>query len=149
MANDCLNRLTVEHEDEETIEEVICAYYEGNLLEYFKPLPEQTDRYSRYEHWSTDCDNLLPGAGPRVERLNDKKVVLHFATRYGPPFNALKDLDRKGFTVTLIFFVLNSDEYGWFVDNQETTLDTSTYNIVQDLLLTSKEIEGHTYYMLR
>ena len=119
MPNWGLNRLTIEHDDIEEVNEFVAAYKRGETCEYYLPTPKDekgniiddpNDRFYwwnwRVNNWGTKWDfgsgeNEIHGLHPTVV---DNQATMSFDTAWSPPIGLYERLQLLGFKVDATYW---------------------------------------------
>jgi len=150
MPNWCLNRLTIEHDDIEKVNEFVEAYKSGKTCEHYLPTPRDengelisddspNDWYNhRLSNWGTKWDfgsgeDESGGLHPTVV---DNQATMSFDTAWSPPIGLYERLQLLGFKVEATYFEPGMAFAGRWIDGDDQYYDaTGNYKeFPQDLI---------------
>ena len=145
MPNWCLNRLTIEHDDIEKVNEFVAAYKRGETCEHYLPTPKNEDgsldddwwNY-RVNNWGTKWDfgsgeDEKDGLHPTVV---DNQATMSFDTAWSPPIGLYERLQLLGFKVEATYFEPGMAFAGQWIDGDDQYYEAagSYKNFPQDLI---------------
>jgi len=147
MPNWCLNRLTIEHDDIEKVNEFVEAYKSGKTCEHYLPTPRDengelisddspNDWYNhRLSNWGTKWD--FGGEDQFIiVKQDENKVICSYDTAWSPPIGLYERLQLLGFKVEATYFEPGMAFAGRWIDGDDQYYDaTGNYKeFPQDLI---------------
>lgn len=142
MPNWCMNNLTIEHDDIETVNEFVEAYKSGKTCEHYLPTPKNEDGSLhddwwdyRVNNWGTKWDFGGEDQFIIVKR-DEQKVICSYDTAWAPPIGLYERLQVLGFRVRASYFEPGLSFAGRWIDGDDQHYDiTENYKeFPQDLI---------------
>ena len=145
MPNWCLNRLTIEHDDIEKVNEFVEAYKSGETCEHYLPTPKNENGdldenwYDwRLNNWGTKWDfgSYEDESGGLHPTVVHNEATASFDTAWSPPIGLYERLQLLGFKVEATYFEPGMAFAGRWIDGDDQYYDaTGNYKeFPQDLI---------------
>ena len=142
MPNWCLNKLTIEHDDIETVNEFVEAYKSGSTIEHYLPTPKNEDGSLdddwwdyRVNNWGTKWDigsgkDESNGLHPTVV---GNQATMSFDSAWAPPIGFYERLVELGFKVEASYFEPGMGFAGRWIDGDDQYYEGGREAFPQDL----------------
>jgi hypothetical protein len=132
-----MNKLTIEHEDIEKVNEFVAAYKRGETCEHYLPTPKRDDGELsddwwdyRVANWGTKWD--FGGEDEFIEQRGNG-VICSYDTAWSPPIGLYERLQLLGFKVEASYFEPGMGFAGRWIDGDDQYYEGGREAFPQDL----------------